>query len=104
MRLEPLIVASLAAAASAQHSSNISEVTCGQTTYPAEQVELAWAEGCRLYEAGRTVGSNHYPHRFNNRESLSFSAEGPYQEFPLIKGGTFGGARRTKQRRQNNSE
>ena len=104
MHLHTLLVASLAAAAAALDTYNITEVTCGNTKYPAKQVELAWAEGCRLYEAEQTVGANKYPHTFNNREDLNFSAEGPYQEFPIVKSGKFGRSTGRKNRKQNNSE
>ena len=104
MQLHTLIVASLAAAASALDTSNITEVTCGKTKYPSKQVELAWAEGCRLYDANQTVGVGKYPHTFNNRESLNFSSDGPYQEFPLVKKGKFGRATGRKNKKQNNSE
>lgn len=90
MHLRALVVASLAAAAAAQDSSNVTEITCGSTEYSARQVEEAVTEGCRLYAEDKTVGSNKYPHTFNNREDLTFSAEGPYQEFPIVKSGKFG--------------
>lgn len=108
MQLQALVVASLAAAAAAQDTSNITGVMCGATVYPAKQVELAFKEGCRLYEADRTVGAGSYPHTFNNRENLNFLAEGPYQEFPIVKRGKFGTATRTKtgkkERKHSNSE
>lgn len=91
MHLRALVIASLAAAAAAQGSnSNVTDVTCGSTEYSAKQVEQAVTEGCRLHANDQTVGSNKYPHTFNNREDLTFSAEGPYQEFPIVKSGKFG--------------
>ncbi|MBE3043834.1 hypothetical protein IMZ48_14915 [Candidatus Bathyarchaeota archaeon] len=114
MHLHTLIVAALAAtAAAALDKTNISDLTCGGTEYSAKQVELAVAEGCRLAEANKTVGANNYPHTFNNRENLSFSASGPYQEFPIVAEGKFGGsakrsitskAGKGKGKTQNNSE
>ena len=38
----------------------------------------------RLFQEGETVGSNDYPHTFNNREGFDFAVGGPYQEFPIL--------------------
>lgn len=92
MNLKTLLVASLAGAAAADTPagvSNVTSVTCGNTRYPQTQILLAVAEGCKLYEQDRQVGSGRYPHRFNNREDLTFNAPGPYQEFPLVRSGHY---------------
>lgn len=91
MRLHAFVAASaLASVAAAATNTSVAGVTCGNTEYSSKQVQEALSEGCRLYEADETVGSNRYPHTFNNREDLSFSVDGPYQEFPIIKSGKFG--------------
>jgi hypothetical protein len=43
------------------------------------------------YESGSTAGSSSYPHTYNNYEGFDFPVSGPYQEFPLNKGGYTGG-------------
>jgi hypothetical protein len=70
-----------------QGTSGITSVTCGRTTYTRDQIEDAVFEGCRLHAAGEQLGNSRYPHRFNNREGLTFSTSGPYQEFPILANG-----------------
>ncbi|CAI4220077.1 unnamed protein product [Parascedosporium putredinis] len=48
-------------------------------------------KGCSLNAAGQTLGSNAYPHTFNNREGLTFATAGPYQEFPILTSGVYSG-------------
>ncbi|TLD04051.1 hypothetical protein PgNI_11148 [Pyricularia grisea] len=83
-----LALAALSAATSSDSAvispRQASAVTCGSNRYSSTQVQAAVDEGCRLNAAGSTVGSNDYPHRFNNRENLPFSISGPYQEFPIL--------------------
>ena len=72
-------------------TADITSVTCGRNKYSKKQVDEATAEGCRLHDAGQQIGSNRYPHRFNNRENLVFAASGPYQEFPILTNGNYTG-------------
>lgn len=99
MNLKTLLVASLAGAAAAADTpagvSNVESVTCGNTRYEQTQIERAVAEGCDLYDQNRQVGRSKYPHRFNNREDLTFNAPGPYQEFPIVSSGTYKGSEST---------
>lgn len=43
--------------------------------------------------AGTQVGSNDYPHLFNNREGFTFNTgcRAPYYEFPVVRGGVYTG-------------
>lgn len=77
----------LATAQSVTGTSSLSSVTCGSNRYSAQQILDATTEACRLYAANQQLGTNNYPHQFNNREGLIFAASGPYQEFPVIAGG-----------------
>ncbi|KAH6847182.1 Ribonuclease/ribotoxin [Chaetomium sp. MPI-CAGE-AT-0009] len=70
-----------------QGTSSLASVTCGRTTYTRSQIEDAVFEGCRLHAAGEQLGNSLYPHRFNNREGLTFATAGPYQEFPILSNG-----------------
>lgn len=76
-----------------QGTASLGNVTCGSNSYSKSQVDEAVAEGCRLFAAGEQVGSNKYPHRFNNREGLSFATSGPYQEFPILESGVYTGSK-----------
>jgi len=84
-------IATLAAVATAQGTASLNSITCGSTKYTRKQVDEATGEGCRLFAAGQQVGTNNYPHQFNNREALVFAASGPYQEFPIVSGGNYTG-------------
>jgi len=79
--------AAFATAQSVTGTSSLVSVACGSTRYTAQQILDATTEACRLHAAGQQLGSNNYPHQFNNREGLVFAASGPYQEFPVISGG-----------------
>ena len=57
--------------------------TCGSTYYSASQVRSAVNAGYGDYQAGRTYGSNDYPHKYNNYDGFDFPVSGPYEEFPL---------------------
>lgn len=63
--------------------------TCGSVVYSAAAVNAAAQKGCSYYKAGTQVGSNAYPHTFNNREGFSFSVSGPYLEFPILSSGAL---------------
>ncbi|CAD0040268.1 unnamed protein product [Aureobasidium pullulans] len=63
--------------------SRQSATTCGSTSYTAAQVRSAVSAGYGDYQAGRTYGSNSYPHKYNNYEGFDFPVAGPYEEFPL---------------------
>lgn len=78
-------------AVNGQGTANLTTVTCGRNVYSRKQVDEATAEGCRLYQTRQTLGSNNYPHRFNNREALIFATSGPYQEFPILTSGNYTG-------------
>ncbi|EMR69106.1 hypothetical protein MGN70_008390 [Eutypa lata] len=58
--------------------------TCGTTCYWQTSVDEAVDAGYDLFQSGDTVGSNDYPHTFNNREGFDFAVSGPYQEFPIL--------------------
>lgn len=70
-------------------------VTCGSTSYSSSQVSAAVSKGCDLFENDETIGSNDYPHTFNNREGFDFLVGGPYQEFPILRSGVYNGGEST---------
>ncbi|KAK0665309.1 Ribonuclease/ribotoxin [Cercophora samala] len=86
-----LLALSAATATTAQGTSGIGQVTCGNNNWSKAQIEEALEEGCRLHEERQQLGQNNYPHRFNNREGLVFAASGPYQEFPIVRNGAYEG-------------
>ena len=98
MQLQTLLVGSLAALVAANDfMSGISDVTCGGKKWDEDNVRAAFIDGCTLYESNRTLGSNKYPHEFRNRESLTFSDEGPYMEYPITEPG-YGTAKKGKKK------
>ncbi|KAM3416180.1 hypothetical protein BST61_g7788 [Cercospora zeina] len=64
-----------------------SATNCGGVSYSAGAVRAALNQGYNYYRNGEQVGSNDYPHTYNNREGFSFRVSGPYQEFPLLANG-----------------
>lgn len=63
--------------------------TCGSVVYSAAAVNAASQKACSYYKSGTQVGSNDYPHTFNNNEGFSFAVSGPYQEFPILSSGAL---------------
>ena len=68
-----------------------SSVRCGSNTYSAADLAEATSKGCAFHWDGEQIGNNDYPHRFNNREGLPLSGNGPYQEFPILTSGAYTG-------------
>ena len=92
------LVALFSGASAAPISDDVSPVTpldkraaatCGSVFYSAAAVNSASVRACNLWRAGTTIGSNSYPHTFNNREGFSFAVAGPYVEFPIMSSGAI---------------
>ncbi|KAH8646294.1 Ribonuclease/ribotoxin [Xylariales sp. PMI_506] len=57
-------------------------------TYTTGQLQVAYLAGAKLAAAGKTVGTNSYPHVFGNSEKLPFSGCGSnLMEFPIQSSG-----------------
>ncbi|RAQ51263.1 alcohol dehydrogenase [Aspergillus flavus] len=63
------------------------DYTCGSNCYSSSDVSTAQAAGYKLHEDGETVGSNSYPHKYNNYEGFDFSVSSPYYEWPILSSG-----------------
>lgn len=50
-----------------------SATTCGSTSYTASQVRAAVNQGYNYYTNDQQVGSNDYPHNYNNYEGFGQS-------------------------------
>lgn len=50
-----------------------SSTTCGSTYYSASEVAAAVDQGYNYYASGQQVGSNDYPHTYNNYEGFGES-------------------------------
>ncbi|ORY68374.1 Ribonuclease/ribotoxin [Pseudomassariella vexata] len=57
---------------------------CGSVCYWQEDIDEARAQGYKYLKAGTTVGSNSYPHQYNNYEGFSFPTASPWYEFPIL--------------------
>ncbi|KAL1703256.1 Ribonuclease/ribotoxin [Schizophyllum commune] len=64
-------------------------VTCGSASYSLSAVKAAVSQG--VSHLSNPIGSNSYPHTFNNREGLSMwcSGESDYNEFPILSSGSL---------------
>ncbi|KAI0455676.1 guanine specific ribonuclease N1 [Xylaria acuta] len=58
--------------------------TCGTVCYTQSDIDDAVAQGYGYYEDSETVGSNDYPHQYNNYEGFDFPDAGPWYEFPIL--------------------
>ncbi|RHZ56404.1 extracellular guanyl-specific ribonuclease RntA [Aspergillus thermomutatus] len=61
--------------------------TCGSNCYSSSAVSAAQEAGYELYAADETVGSNDYPHKYNNYEGFDFPVSGTYYEWPILSSG-----------------
>ncbi|KAI0097597.1 guanine specific ribonuclease N1 [Nemania sp. FL0031] len=61
--------------------------TCGSVCYTQSAIDDAVQQGYGYYEDGETVGSNDYPHQYNNYEGFDFPDAGPWYEFPILSSG-----------------
>ncbi|KAI1122910.1 guanine specific ribonuclease N1 [Nemania abortiva] len=61
--------------------------TCGSVCYTQSDLDTAVEQGYGYYEDGETVGSNDYPHQYNNYEDFDFPDAGPWYEFPILSSG-----------------
>ncbi|KAI1486129.1 guanyl-specific ribonuclease T1 [Biscogniauxia mediterranea] len=84
----PILLAAISAvsgSASPDYNKRQSCVaTCGTVCYWQEDIDEAVAAGYKLHQEGQTVGSNDYPHQYNNREGFDFPGASPYYEFPIL--------------------
>ncbi|KAA8650250.1 hypothetical protein EYZ11_003847 [Aspergillus tanneri] len=78
---------SLLAGALAAPHPRACDYTCGSNCYSSSAVSSAQDAGYKLYEDGKTVGSNNYPHKYNNYEGFDFPVSGTYQEWPILSSG-----------------
>ena len=88
----PIVLLSLLSIASAAPASLSprAEAICGSVYYSASAVNAASQAACSHFRAGTTVGSNSYPHRYNNFEGFNFGGvASPYQEFPIMSSGSI---------------
>ena len=60
---------------------------CGRNDYSSGDVAAAADAACDYLARGEQVGSNDYPHRYNNYEGFDFDTSGPWYEFPILAGG-----------------
>jgi hypothetical protein len=91
-----------------------SSTECGNNYYSASQVNAAFNQGLNYYYDSEQVGSDDYPHQYNNYEvcrgdkghrrlvmlmillqGFDFPVDGPYQEFPIKENGVYTGGKQT---------
>ncbi|THU78729.1 Ribonuclease/ribotoxin [Dendrothele bispora CBS 962.96] len=67
------------------------DVTCGSDVYSVNQVVAAVNAGVNHLDD--PIGSDSYPHTFNNFEGLDLfcSGETRFNEFPILTSGTYNG-------------
>ncbi|KAL5357624.1 Ribonuclease/ribotoxin [Aspergillus floccosus] len=63
--------------------------TCGSVCYTSSAVSSAQSAGYKMYASGETVGSNDYPHVYNNYEGFDFPVSGTYYEWPILSSGAI---------------
>ena len=47
-------------------------------------MNAAVSKGCQYLQNNQQVGTNRYPHVYNNYEGFDFAANAPYYEFPIL--------------------
>jgi len=72
-------------------SAEPSSSNCAGTKYSQSQIDAAATAALTYYSSGSTVGSDKYPHKYNDYEGFTFTCSSPYLEFPIKKSGTYSG-------------
>lgn len=68
-----------------------SQLTFLGTEYSQTDIDNAATAALNYYAEGETVGSDSYPHQYNDYEGFTFSCSAPYLEFPIESGSTYSG-------------
>ncbi|CAE6444604.1 hypothetical protein ACGC1H_005819 [Rhizoctonia solani] len=73
--------------------SGVTAADCDGFTFTSSQVAAAASAAASRIASGTTVGSNSYPHVFNNREGFTFNSgcRAPFYEFPLFRSQVYTG-------------
>lgn len=71
--LSAICLAATALSAPVEIEERQSSTTCGSTYYSASEVRAAVNQGYNYYANGQQVGSNDYPHTYNNYEGFGES-------------------------------
>ncbi|KAL1870001.1 hypothetical protein VTK73DRAFT_2844 [Phialemonium thermophilum] len=58
--------------------------TCGSVCYWQSDIDDALQKGYSLLESGQTLGSDKYPHQYNDYEGFKFPTSSPWYEFPIL--------------------
>ena len=58
---------------------------CGSDTYSSANVAAAQKAGCNYESEGKTVGTDKYPHQYNDYEGFNFTTTAPWYEFPIME-------------------
>ncbi|KAL7930383.1 Ribonuclease/ribotoxin [Trichoderma chlorosporum] len=58
--------------------------TCGSTCYWQSDIDSALSAGVKLFQEGKTLGSDDYPHQYNDYEGFNFPTGSPWYEFPIL--------------------
>ncbi|KAI5844471.1 Ribonuclease/ribotoxin [Morchella snyderi] len=88
-----IALTSLIALAASQDVSGSTGASCSGTSITLSKIDAAAELALDHLNAGTQVGSNDYPHQFNNREGFKFNAgcSAPYYEFPVLSSGPYSG-------------
>ncbi|OAA60518.1 extracellular guanyl-specific ribonuclease [Niveomyces insectorum RCEF 264] len=86
MFLVTLGLASIASLATASpvESRAACVYTCGSVCYWQTDIDAAVAKGYSLHQSGQTLGSDKYPHQYNDYEGFTFPTSAPWYEFPIL--------------------
>ncbi|KAI0901693.1 ribonuclease-domain-containing protein [Annulohypoxylon nitens] len=83
--LSTLFLAAVASAvAISERQSQDCVATCGSVCYWQSDIDAAVKQGYGYYQNGQTVGSDKYPHVYNDYEGFDFPDSGTYYEFPIL--------------------
>jgi hypothetical protein len=86
--LLPIFATASPVAQVARRQSN--STACGKNDYTTKQITAAVSAGCQYWQDKKTVGSDKYPHKYNDYEGFDFGGvDGPYLEFPILEKGVY---------------
>ncbi|KAI0816393.1 guanine specific ribonuclease N1 [Xylaria sp. FL0064] len=84
-KILPVVLAAVSAVSGAVIEKKETCVkTCGSVCYYQSDIDEAVSQGYGYFQDGETVGSQDYPHQYNDYEGFDFPDPGPWYEFPIL--------------------
>ncbi|KAI2468588.1 ribonuclease-domain-containing protein [Annulohypoxylon bovei var. microspora] len=87
--LAAVSVVQVSALAVGARQSQTCVATCGSVCYWQSDIDAAVKQGYSYHQQGKTLGSDKYPHQYNDYEGFSFPDSAPYYVRSVLRAVTI---------------